>query len=197
MYSPLVRDLDSRLLARKVVHVLGGLAAAWLVLVLPVPLALGLAAAVIVAYWAISKRISLALLTLILLLVLTRSRGIAAGSLTVLALGDGAAGILGRAFGRTHWPWRHDKTIEGSLAFWAAATGGLLALLSLLLPGAPPTIRALLAALPALAGCAAEMLPLEITQNAKPDDNLGVMLASGGLLYVLCLMLKVSLAGLA
>ncbi len=196
MYSPLVRYLDSRLFARKVVHVLGGLAAAWLVLVSPLALSAGLAGAIIIAYWAISKRISLALLTLIVLVGLTRSRMIVAGSLTVLALGDGAAGILGRAFGRTRWPWRRDKTVEGSAAFWVAATGGLWALLSLVLPGATPTHRAVLAALPALAACMAETLPIEITQNGKPDDNLGVMLASGAALYLLCLAFNVGLAGM-
>ncbi len=195
MYSPLVRYLDRRLFVRKLVHVCGGLLAALLVLALPARWCFLLAGLVIVAYWAISKRISLALFTSLVLLVLTGSRLVVAASLVVLALGDGAAALLGRLLGRTPWPWHLAKTVEGSLAFWLAACLGLLALFWLAAPQVSLGGRFLLAVVPALGGSIAESLPLEITQNGKPDDNLAVMLAGGGLLYLLALALKVSVGG--
>jgi uncharacterized protein (TIGR00297 family) len=47
----------------------------------------------------------------------------------ILAAGDGAAALAGRAWGRTRWPWNASKTIVGSIAFVIAGTmmGVLLA----------------------------------------------------------------------
>jgi dolichol kinase len=104
---------------------------------------------------------------------------------TVLALGDGAAGMVGHTLGRTYWPWQQGKTLEGSAASWLTASAGLFGLLSLLLPATGAGIRLLLAAVPALGGAFAEALPLEIMQNGKAGDNLAVVLAAGLSFYLL------------
>lgn len=197
MYSPLVRYLDRRLFVRKLVHVAGGLVAASLVLLLPVAWSFVIAGLVILGYWSISRRISLALLTPMFLLALTGSRLVVTAALVILALGDGAAALLGRSLGRTSWPWHPAKTLEGSLAFWLAASMGLLGLLWLRLPELSLGGRLLLASLPPLGAGAAESLPFEITQNGKPDDNMAVVLAGGLLFYVLCLALRVALPAAA
>lgn len=195
MYSPLVRYLDRRLFVRKLVHVIGGLVTAWLVLALPARWCFVLAGLVILGYWGISKRISLALFAPMLLLAVTGSKMVVAGGLVTLALGDGASAILGRLWGRTPWPWHLGKTVEGSLAFSLAAAAGLLALLWWILPNVPVGGRVILAGGAALGGSIAESLPLEIIQNGKPDDNFAVVLAGGGVLYLLCLILGVNMAG--
>lgn len=42
-----------------------------------------------------------------------------------VGMGDAAASLIGRRFGRRKWPWSGGKSIEGSLAFWVAVTFGL------------------------------------------------------------------------
>lgn len=42
-----------------------------------------------------------------------------------VGLGDAAASLVGRRFGRTKWGWRGAKSLEGSVAFMVAVTAGL------------------------------------------------------------------------
>jgi dolichol kinase len=41
-------------------------------------------------------------------------------------MGDAAASLIGRRFGRRKWPWAGGKSLEGSLAFAVAVTLGLV-----------------------------------------------------------------------
>ncbi|KAI9794871.1 MAG: hypothetical protein M1816_003000 [Peltula sp. TS41687] len=53
-----------------------------------------------------------------------RDAGMVSGVICV-GMGDAAASLIGRRFGRRKWPWSGGKSIEGSLAFWVAVTFGL------------------------------------------------------------------------
>lgn len=43
-----------------------------------------------------------------------------------VGMGDAAASLIGRRFGRRKWPWAGGKSLEGSLAFAVAVTVGLV-----------------------------------------------------------------------
>ena len=55
----------------------------------------------------------------------TRDVSMLAGVVCV-GLGDAAASLIGRRFGRRKWPWAGGKSLEGSAAFMGAVTVGLL-----------------------------------------------------------------------
>jgi len=99
-------------------------------------------------------------------------------SVLCLAVGDPAAGFVGRRWGRVRLVGR--RTLEGTLAFTLSATLAALALLLLAPPGAGPT------ALPAgalgalwVAGAAGGAAALaELLSGRWLDDNLTVPLAA-------------------
>jgi dolichol kinase len=57
--------------------------------------------------------------------VQTRDVSMVAGVVCV-GMGDAAASLIGRRYGRRKWPWAGGKSLEGSLAFAVAVTIGLL-----------------------------------------------------------------------
>lgn len=57
--------------------------------------------------------------------VKTRDVSMVAGVVCV-GMGDAAASLIGRRYGRRKWPWAGGKSLEGSLAFAAAVTIGLV-----------------------------------------------------------------------
>lgn len=57
--------------------------------------------------------------------VVTRDVSMVAGVICV-GMGDAAASLIGRRYGKTKWPWAGGKSLEGSAAFAAAVTVGLL-----------------------------------------------------------------------
>ena len=114
--------------------------------------------------------------TALLILALGFSPEVGVAALAVLGLGDPAAALVGRRFGRIGLVG--GRTLEGSLAF--VAFGGLGALLALALCyPAPLAVMATRALVAAIAGAGAELLCRRI------DDNLAIPVAAaiaGGLL---------------
>ncbi len=87
---------------------------------------------------------------------------IAAASLAMLMVGDGAAAVIGRRFGRTRYPFS-EKSVEGSAAFFVT---GLLAALPF---GAIPVpgVAVLVLTVGALTAALVEALPVPINDNVR------------------------------
>ena len=94
--------------------------------------------------------------------------GVAAAALAMLMVGDGAAAIIGRRFGRHRWPGS-PKSVEGSLAYAATAFGIGLAVVAW--PGSG--LGLLACAVGAISGAIVEALPIPL------NDNLRVPLLTG------------------
>src|SRR5690606_15579752 len=98
---------------------------------------------------------------------------IAAAALAMLMVGDGAAAVIGRRFGRTRYPFS-DKSVEGSLAFFVL---GLIAAVPFGTFGeaglSVPTL-----AVGAFAAALVEALPVPV------NDNLRVPLVAGAAMLV-------------
>lgn len=87
---------------------------------------------------------------------------VAAASLAMLMVGDGAAAVVGRRFGRTRYPFS-EKSVEGSLAFVVL---GFVAAVPFGVAGEPALgFPVLLAGV--LAAAAIEALPLPINDNVR------------------------------
>ncbi|MBZ0169629.1 Cytidylyltransferase family protein [Candidatus Methylomirabilis lanthanidiphila] len=141
----------------------------------------------LVTFWALSKRISTSVLGLFLVNVLSGSTFTTLGTGVIFVVGDGAAAIVGSAFGATQWPWRTDKTVLGSLSFLGCALVAMAALVNST-ASCPPGDLLLVAVLPSLVGCLAEALPLTLLRDIRdftPDDNLLIILSSGAVLHQL------------
>lgn len=108
--------------------------------------------------------------TALVILSLTQALVPCLVALCVLGVGDPAAAIIGRRFGRT--PIVHGRTLEGTLAFVIA--GGLAALgyVSLVHPETPLAFSILASFGGALTGAIAELVSRRI------DDNLSIPLAA-------------------
>lgn len=94
--------------------------------------------------------------------------GIAAAALAMLMVGDGAAAIIGRRFGRHRWP-ASPKSVEGSLAYAVTAFGIGLAVVAW--PGSEMSLA--VCAIGAVSGALVEALPIPV------NDNLRVPLLTG------------------
>lgn len=119
---------------------------------------------------------------LLLIVAFSRRLEVAAATWGILAFGDGMASILGMAIGRRKLPWNPAKSWAGSLAF--VLFGGLAAAI-LLLWTAPGRYGFAFAV--AIAFAAALFAALLESQPLGLDDNLGVPLVTGVLLYCLTL----------
>ncbi len=126
------------------------------------------------------------LAVLALILVFPRRPDITAAAWAILAFGDGAATLAGRAFGGPTLPWNREKTLRGTAAFVVAggAAGVGLAWWTAPALAASPGILYLTAAPIAAAGAAAlvETIPVRL------DDNLSVPAAAAGTLWTLSLL---------
>ncbi|MEO7794560.1 MAG: DUF92 domain-containing protein [Thermoanaerobaculia bacterium] len=119
---------------------------------------------------------------LLLLLIFARHLEVAAATWGILAFGDGMASIVGMAIGRQKLPWNPAKSWAGSLAFFLF--GGLAASI-LLLWSAPGAYSASFAI--AIGFAAALFAALLESQPLGLDDNLGVPLVTGLVLFCLTL----------
>lgn len=99
---------------------------------------------------------------------------IAAASLAMLMVGDGAAAVVGRRFGRTRYPFS-EKSLEGSLAFF---TTGFVAAIPFGTVGDGALSVPVLAA-GALTAAVVEALPVPV------NDNLRVPLVAGAAMLLL------------
>ncbi len=135
--------------------------------------------------------------TAVLLLVLVfRSRlDIVAAAWAILAVGDGAATLVGRRSGSTRIPWNRDKSWEGTAAFmlFGGAASVLLCWWTQPNVAAPAPVWFVLGApvLAAIAAAFVETIPVRL------DDNLSVPLAAGATLWVASLVDSASVQALA
>ncbi len=88
--------------------------------------------------------------------------GVAAASMAMLMVGDGAAAVVGRRWGRTTWP-DGRKTVEGTLAY--AATAFAVGLGVVAWPGSG--LGAWACAAGAAVGAVAEMAPIPLNDNVR------------------------------
>ena len=119
---------------------------------------------------------------LLLILVFWQRLEIAAAVWGILAFGDGMATLVGQAFGRRKLPWNPRKSWAGSLSYLAFGSAAAATLLLWTAPGRYEVGFALaIAGATALAAALVESLPIAL------DDNLGVPLLAGLLLFCLSL----------
>jgi len=119
---------------------------------------------------------------LLLILVFRKRLDIAAAAWAILAVGDGAATLAGRRFGRNRIAWNRDKTWEGTLAFVLAGSAAAVFLCWFTQPNvATPASLTYVFVAPILATIAAalvESIPVRL------DDNLSVPFAAGITLWL-------------
>lgn len=108
--------------------------------------------------------------TALVLLSLTQSLVPCLVALCVLGVGDPAAAIVGRRFGRHELV--HGRTLEGTLAFVVAGALAAIGYLALLHPVTPLLFAVAASVAGALAGAIAELTSRRI------DDNLSIPLAA-------------------
>lgn len=108
--------------------------------------------------------------TALVILSLTQALVPCLVALCVLGVGDPAAAIIGRRFGRHELV--HGRTLEGTLAFVLAGGAAALGYLTLLHPSTPLLVAAVASFAGALVGAIAELTSRRI------DDNLSIPLAA-------------------
>lgn len=88
--------------------------------------------------------------------------GVAAAAMAMLMVGDGAAAVVGRRWGRTKWP-DGLKSVEGTVAY--AATAFAVGLVVVAWPGSDLTLGACAAG--AVAGALVEAAPMPLNDNVR------------------------------
>lgn len=101
---------------------------------------------------------------------------VGAASLAMLMVGDGAAAVVGRRFGRTKWP-DGVKSVEGTVAY--AATAFATGLVVVFWPFAHDGPRLTLAActVGAVVGAAIEAVPIPVNDNVRVPLVAGAAMA--------------------
>jgi uncharacterized protein (TIGR00297 family) len=123
---------------------------------------------------------------LLMLLMLPARPDIVAAAWGILAVGDGAATLVGRRVGGVRWPWNRQKTVAGSIALALAggAAGSFLCwwCRSSIIPPPYPwfSVGAPIAA--AMVAAAVETVPIRL------DDNLSVPLSAASVLWAMAIV---------
>jgi uncharacterized protein (TIGR00297 family) len=130
---------------------------------------------------------------LLLILAFPERLDIAASAWGILALGDGAATLAGRRWGRHRLAWNPDKSVEGLLAFITAGGAAAVFFAWWTAPAiTPPPATTFIIAGPVLAAVAAglvETIPIAL------DDNISVPATSGAVLWLCSLVTAGAWAG--
>jgi uncharacterized protein (TIGR00297 family) len=128
---------------------------------------------------------------LLLILVFSTRLDIAAAAWGILAFGDGMATLVGRRIGGRPWPWNHEKTIAGTIAFAVCGGIGAVALAFWTRPAVVPLPSwrfELLAPLAAvLVAALVETIPVRL------DDNVSVPATAGAVLWLSSLVTPAAL----
>jgi uncharacterized protein (TIGR00297 family) len=123
---------------------------------------------------------------LLLILIFPSRLDIVAAAWAILAFGDGAATLVGRRVDSARWPWNHEKTIAGSVAFAVCGAAGAIALACWTRPAVTPVpplwfdVVAPVAA--AIVAALAETIPVRL------DDNLSVPASAALVLWLISMM---------
>jgi uncharacterized protein (TIGR00297 family) len=123
---------------------------------------------------------------LLLILAFPARLDIAASAWGIMALGDGAATLAGRRWGRHRLSWNPDKSVEGLLAFIAAGGAAAVFFAWWTAPAVTPAPQmAFIVVAPMLAAVAAglvETVPIAL------DDNISVPASAGAVLWLCSLV---------
>ena len=126
------------------------------------------------------------LAVLLLILAFPSRLDMVAAAWGILACGDGAATIAGRAWGRHPVPWQPQKSLEGLAAFvvFGGIAGVMLAWWTapVVIPRPPIEFIVVAPLLAAVAAGLAETVPIQL------DDNLTVPAVAGATLWLLGLV---------
>lgn len=123
---------------------------------------------------------------LLLILAFPARLDIAAAAWGIMAWGDGVATLAGRRFGRRPLPWNREKTVEGTVAFFlAASVAGVFLSWWTSSAVSPAPLMAFTLAAPLIAAGAAALAE---TVPVRLDDNITVPAVAGGVLWVLSLI---------
>ena len=130
---------------------------------------------------------------LLLILAFPERLDIAASAWGILALGDGAATLAGRRWGRHRLAWNPDKSVEGLLAFITAGGAAAVFFAWWTAPAiTPPPATTFIIAAPILAAVAAglvETIPIAL------DDNISVPATAAAVLWLCSLVTAGAWAG--
>jgi uncharacterized protein (TIGR00297 family) len=129
---------------------------------------------------------------LLLILIFPSRLDIVAAAWAILAFGDGMATIVGRRMPASRWPWNHEKTVAGSVAFAVFGGAAGVALACWARPAVSPTpplwfdivgpiVAAIVAAL-------VETIPVRL------DDNVSVPASAALVLWLISLISPAALA---
>ena len=133
-------------------------------------------------YRNLEQRYSLGGITyflVLLVLVLIFPAYIVAASWAILALGDGAATLIGKNFKAKELPWNKNKSYFGSFAFLIFGTLGAFILLKWMMPEMNGNDAFWLGFRTSIVAAIVESLPLKI------NDNVSVAITSAVVMYLL------------